>query len=275
MIPSPHRHVLPKEQAFLFQVLLVLLSLVGPELGWAQETSRLRFLHWTYEDIGGVAELVGGQTPYAVIGSATVLMSAASFDPLLLEEVQDGYRGPLASYMDVTNELGGQYVRPFAAGVFAISLVTNDERFQDAAFTSLQALYFAGTLSRALKNLFGRFRPNVDIGPYRFDPFSENTSFPSGHTTAAFALITPWVLYYPNAATYGLFALSAGTAVARIALDKHWPTDVLAGAAIGFFTARYLTRRHQRAPQAPRLTVQPLITPGAAGLTLRFDVPSR
>ena len=190
---------------------------------------------------------------------------------MLLEEVQEGYRGPLASYLNVTNELGGPRITPAVAGLFAVSLVAGNQRFQDAAFTSLQSLVYAGVLTGTLKGVFGRFRPEADGGAYRFDPWSGNASFPSGHTTAAFAVITPWVLYYPHVATYGLFAISTSTAVARVALDKHWPTDVLAGAAIGFFTARYLTQRHRgTSAEGPRLNVTPTIVGGGAGFTLRL-----
>lgn len=216
---------------------------------------------------------IGAQAPYAVLGGAAVLVPTASVDPSLLEEVQEGYEGPLAAYLDVTNELGGPRMPFLAAGIFSVSLITDDARFQDAAFTSLQSLAYAGAVTRVLKGAFGRYRPEANGGAYRFAPLSGNTSFPSGHATAAFALITPWVLYYPNVATYGLFSLSAGTAVARIALDKHWPTDVLAGAAIGFFTARYLTRRHMRETSpSSRLSLQPQVTPTGMALTVRLEL---
>ena len=251
---SPPTPRTPQSTGALVLCLWVGLFAVAPAHG--QDLDRTRFLRWTYQDAGALLQDLGAHAPLVALGGAALLVPSSRFDPAFLEEVQEGYRGPLASYLNVTNELGGPGITPAVAGLFAVSLVTDNQRFQDAAFTSLQSLIYAGATTGVLKEAFGRFRPEAGGGAYRFDPFSGHSSFPSGHTTAAFAIITPWVLYYPNPATYSLFVVSTGTAVARIALDKHWPTDVLAGAAIGFFTARYLTRRHQEASaEGPRFNV--------------------
>jgi hypothetical protein len=81
------------------------------------------------------------------------------------------------------------------------------------------------------------------------------------------------VLYYPHPVTYGLFALSTRTAVARMANDRHWPTDVIAGAAVGFFTARFLTHLHQgERSRLQNVSVAPAVSPDAIGVSLRFDL---
>lgn len=246
----------------------------SPEtLAQTPRQDRTRFVDWAYQDAGALVHDVGRRAPLLVFGSAAILAPASSLDPWLQNKVQASRRGTWAWYLDLTNELGGSRVTPAAAGLFALSLATKNETFQDAAFTSLQSILYAGAITRVLKGSFGRSRPAAGFGGYKFDPWSGYTSFPSGHTTAAFAAVTPWVLYYPNAATYSLFVLSSGTAVARIAFNKHWPTDVLAGAAVGFFTARYLARRHQRPhDEAARLSVHPAIGGGGAGVILRFRV---
>lgn len=247
---------------------LLLCGFLGPE-AVAQSQHKLRFLKWTYQDAGALLQEINPKTTWYVAGSIAVLGATSQADPPLLEEVQEGYRGSISVYLDVTNELGSPPMTGITLGIFALTLVANDAHLQDAAFTSLQSLLYAGTITSALKGVFGRFRPAAGHGAYRFHPFSGNTSFPSGHTTAAFSIITPWVLYYPNRSTYGLFALCTGTAIARIALNKHWPTDVLAGGAIGFLTARYLTRRHQGATEESRVRIAPLIDTTSTGLSLR------
>ncbi len=244
------------------------------ETASAQDYGATRFLRWAHEDAVSLVRDVGLNAPFMTSATVVVLVPSSRLDDPLLREVQEGYHGPVGSYLRVTNKLGGPSVLPATAGVFVLSLATRNTRLQDAAFTSMQSVMFAGAITGMLKFTFGRYRPSADDGPYRFDSFSGNSSFPSGHATVAFALVTPWVLYYPNVATYSLFALSSGTAIARIALDKHWPTDVLTGAAIGFFTARYLTYRHQRdARHRSRVVVAPAITEMGTGiqLTLRWD----
>ncbi|MDZ7681985.1 MAG: phosphatase PAP2 family protein [Fodinibius sp.] len=82
---------------------------------------------------------------------------------------------------------------------------------------------------------FTRERPTHNEGPYDVD-FLETgaTSFPSGHTATAFAIVTPWLMYYRGRITYTLMAIPVGTAIARVAKGHHWLSDVTAGAGIGF-----------------------------------------
>jgi len=176
--------------------------------------------------------------------------------------------GTVGNILNYVNECGGPRVTIPVAGIFAASLLTNNRRFQDAAFTSLQALTYAGIISYGLKYTAGRMRPPAQLGAHRFEPFSGHSSFPSGHTVAAFAILTPWVMYYPNVVTYSLFAVSTGTALARLARDKHWATDVLAGGAIGFLTAYWLSKQHLS--RQYRVSVTPAI--GSNVVSLRIQV---
>ena len=218
-------------------------GLAGPASG--QELNR--FPRWGYRDGISLTKQLLPITPLFGVTGGPVLLAGMQYDPPILDDIQEGAGGLWGTYLDVTNELGGSRVGFPLLGVFGASLLTRDTRFQDAAFTSLEAWFYAGLITQGLKRVFGRYRPEEGVGAERFKPFSGHSSFPSGHATAAFALVTPWVLYYPHPLTYGLFALSTGTALARIAHDKHWPTDVIVGSAIGFLTARWLTRRHQQA----------------------------
>ena len=252
-----------------------LLSLVAllalPSLLHAQSTqSRTRFLHWAYQDAAGLAhDFSQGNRPLYALGAMVLLTPLSSLDQGIDYRV-DTYGGPVGDFLGFANELGGPKMNLPVAGVFAFSLLTDDTRFQDAAFTSLQSLLYSGAISYGIKYSVGRFRPYEKNGSHRFAPFSGNTSFPSGHTTAAFAIVTPWVLYYPHPVTYGLFALSTGTAIARIVREKHWTTDVLAGGSLGFFTAYYLTRRHQN--ENKRFTITPMLGADAASVTVRVKL---
>ena len=104
------------------------------------------------------------------------------------------------------------------------------------------ALAEAGTvgLTFALKNAVRRPRPYAALDGVTardrrhtgevFDPFS----FPSGHTSVAFAVATSLSLSYPEWYVVGPAVLWAGgMGLARAWHGVHYPTDVLAGAAIG------------------------------------------
>lgn len=95
----------------------------------------------------------------------------------------------------------------------------------------------AGTfvLTYGMKYLVDRQRP-YERYPDRVHPYSyeHSPSFPSGHTATAFALATSLCVKYPKwyvIAPSALWACSVG--VSRMNEGVHYPSDVLAGAAIG------------------------------------------
>jgi undecaprenyl-diphosphatase len=86
---------------------------------------------------------------------------------------------------------------------------------------------------RVLKTRTARPRPYevhaaIRLGTDPLDPFS----FPSGHTLHAVAFSILFAAYYPVTGPYVL-AFAALVAVSRLVLGLHYPSDVLAGAAIG------------------------------------------
>lgn len=228
-----------------------------------------RFSRWMVQDAVALGSaLIDGRTPLYALGTAGLMIPMAQLDPPLNAGLRDARSGGFGTYLDVANTFGGPDINLPVAGVFAVSLLTKDTRFQDAAFTSLQSLLYTGALDYGLKFALGRVRPDESREAIHFRPFSGKSSFPSGHTTAAFAVLTPWVLYYPHPVTYGLFTISTGTALSRIAREKHWTSDVLAGGLLGFTAAYWLTRRHQQARPGFHLT--PVATPDAFALSLRL-----
>jgi undecaprenyl-diphosphatase len=88
---------------------------------------------------------------------------------------------------------------------------------------------FAGIISQASVGIVtGILKPLVA----RARPFGGGGSFPSGHTAAAFAAAVVLAHRFPRF-KYVLYLLAAGVGVTRFLLHKHFPSDVLAGAAIG------------------------------------------
>jgi membrane-associated phospholipid phosphatase len=111
------------------------------------------------------------------------------------------------------------------------------------ALQSFLAANAAGTL---LKYSAGRARPYAEDGKRRFTPFrfkSARTSFPSGHTTSAFAVASVFSRRCESPAVgITAYALAAGTALQRVYADKHWASDVFAGAALGTAVGRWIAR---------------------------------
>ncbi len=86
----------------------------------------------------------------------------------------------------------------------------------------------------ALKNLIGRPRPFMDFPGYTplLIPPPSGFSFPSGHSCSSFAAAAA---VFHQDKRWGLAALAFAALVAfsRVFLFVHYPTDVLAGAALG------------------------------------------
>jgi membrane-associated phospholipid phosphatase len=201
-----------------------------------------RFSRWFVGDVGGLVR--GAELEPAVLGVAGGVALVSLADASLSRAAVARNVGPVVPFVRVVNEFGGPIGFGGAAAVWVGTLATDDGRLEDAAFTSVEAAVYANAITGVLKLAIGRVRPDAHTGPYDFRPFSGSSSFPSGHATQAFALVTPWAVYYPGPVTYGLFAVATGTAVARVALERHWPSDVVAGAAIGTAVGYALARRH-------------------------------
>jgi membrane-associated phospholipid phosphatase len=140
----------------------------------------------------------------------------------------------------------------------------------DVGYHSAEAIVISGVVTQMLKGLIGRERPYVADGlPGRFAfgrGFAERSyaSFPSGHTTASFAVASvltsevtrrargpAWRRWVVGSLAYGGAAL-VGTS--RIYDDAHWVSDVVAGAGVGTLTGLILTRRsHSPAHKRGRL----------------------
>ena len=181
----------------------------------------------------------------------------------LLDEEVDGVVGDWESgpILDIANYLGDPVAVLASTAIFGLTLLTPASKLQDAAYTSLQASVYAGLMTYSLKFALGRARPETDLGAYNFEPFAgDHTSFPSGHTTTAFALLSTWVFYYPSVWTYGLFGVSTATGLARMVRRKHWLTDILGGAGIGTSTAYWLVRKHKGLSGG--VAVVPILAPG-------------
>lgn len=232
------------------------------------EDDPFRFVKWPVEDAKALWQGARSRQALYAAGVGGVLLLASPFDDDLTEPIRDS-RFTSRRAVRVFEEMGNvKMLRPAAVVLFAGSLFSGNTRFQDAAFTSLEAIVYANLITNTLKLVTGRARPEEDAGPTRFRPFSSDRSFPSGHATTAFAMTTPWVLYYPGALTPGLLLFGVSAGYARILDEKHWITDVLAGSAIGFATAYWLTRRHQN--PGVRLQLSPTLGLDHVGVKVRF-----
>lgn len=164
--------------------------------------------------------------------------------------------------------LGGLSASFFLAGKF-----TGSGRARETGLLSAEALLQTQAVVQMMKFAFGRERPDYGTGQGRF--WSGQQSFPSGHAagTWAVAAIISREYYDNKLLRYGIYAFPAAVSAARIAADRHYVSDVLAGALIGNLIGAFIYRRHHDpalggAPVEPRSRAIPM--PG-----VRLDPKSR
>jgi membrane-associated phospholipid phosphatase len=135
---------------------------------------------------------------------------------------------------------------PIVGGLALAGLVSHRKPLVRAAIKAAESVALASAFAEGSKYLVGRVRPygDPDLDGYDFRFYSGSPSFPSGHSSAAFALATSLADAANNTwARIGLYGLAAGTGWARLAEDQHWLSDVAAGMAVGILSARTIGGR--------------------------------
>jgi len=128
---------------------------------------------------------------------------------------------------------------PLVMGAVAL-LKKDDDLLKNALYVGV-SLGVDGVVTYSLKEVVNRPRPNVTYTDIESFESERAMSFPSGHTSIAFATATSLTLKYPKwyviVPSY-FWACSVG--YSRMNLGMHYPSDVLAGAVVGSGSA-YLT----------------------------------
>jgi membrane-associated phospholipid phosphatase len=127
------------------------------------------------------------------------------------------------------------------AGMATAGYVKHDKTLIRNAYAGLAAIAINGGITLILKYSVNRDRPFVTYPDIIQKSKVNSPSFPSGHTSSAFATATSVSLAYPKWYIIAPSYAWAGTVgYSRMHLGVHYPSDVLAGALIGSGCA-YLT----------------------------------
>ena len=129
-------------------------------------------------------------------------------------------------------------------GLVGVGLLTHRPELARVGGRLGASLVLAGGTVLVGKTVVGRPRPEQSLDADGYAPFSGQAAMPSGHTAAAFALATsladdihrPW-------ATVGLYGMATAVGWSRINDNRHWLTDVTAGALVGITSAKLASGR--------------------------------
>jgi len=155
------------------------------------------------------------------------------------------------------------------AGLVTAGLLSGNADLTRSGARLASTLAFAGAAGMAGKLVLGRPRPADSPDADGYVPFSGQEAMPSGHTAMAFAFATAlsddinrtW-------ATVGLYTLATGVGWSRINDNRHWLTDVAAGAALGITSAKLMNGRWRIFGLRPPSV---LLGPSHAGLAWKVE----
>ena len=199
-------------------------------------------------------------------GKFAVVSVALSFSDKPVQQAALRLRNRNTELNNVSSDIsnfGGVYEVFTLAGIGTYGLIFKNNKLVNTTLLSTQAYITSGAIETVLKFLSGRTRPSyyppgVEARPRFLGPFhgslndadgsNENSSFPSGHSTVAFAVASVFASEYKDEHIVPVIAYTTASliSISRITQNKHWVTDVVTGAAIGYLSGKMVVKNYLR-----------------------------
>lgn len=162
-----------------------------------------------------------------------------------VELMENRHEDPTEFYQQISNTTN--YISMLApATVLATGLIRNDKITTQKGLYMAETLVASSLITAGLKAAFRRQRP------FKKDPFivpasnGGSPSFPSGHTSEAFATATSLTMAYPKwYVAVPAYTWAGLVGYSRMYLGVHYPTDVLAGAIVGAGSAWLMNKANK------------------------------
>lgn len=210
----------------------------------------------------------------AGVSAAAVLGTALLLDRPTDQAMGRNANGSWDRGAKAVQSLGGTPSVLIAGGTYLAGIAFKDPEVRATGIDTMVTMGLAQLLiTIPLKVVAGRSRPSAGQGTHDFHPLNGGESFPSGHTTQAFALASvisehagrAWV----SCLSYGLAGL---VGVARVEQRQHFLSDVVAGGLIGTFVGKAVVAHNQalRTDARSKLSVSftPIVAPGSYGISV-------
>ena len=182
-----------------------------------------------------------------LLGSAiAAAVVVGQFDGHVALESQEARQRAMRHVSAIGTTLGGPVPFAFSAALYELGRATGRDHWTLLGRQTTEALLLSGAGTAVLKGVVGRSRPFAAVDnanvlhPGRGFGNHARSSFPSGHTSAAFAVATVLTSGTRGSSTrtriaVSTLALSGATfvGVSRVYTNQHWASDVIAGAALG------------------------------------------
>ncbi|MDB5121259.1 MAG: phosphatase family protein [Sphingobacteriales bacterium] len=204
---------------------------------------------------------------WAKVGLFTLMTGALSFADEPIQQSTIKFIDKHKTFSNISNVItntGGIYETVTLGLLGTYGYAFHNEKVKTTTLLATQSYITSGVLSYVIKNLTGRQRPSyydpakVEAEPTFRGPFAKsgtdvygkktNSSFPSGHATAAFAAATVYAMEYRDKPIIKIVSYGAASLIAmsRITENKHWVTDVVVGSMLGHLCGRQVVNNYHR-----------------------------
>jgi membrane-associated phospholipid phosphatase len=141
------------------------------------------------------------------------------------------------------------FLIPVSAGFYFIGTPAHNDRFRETGLLCFEALIDSNLVVEPMKLIANRARPLQADGRGGFGdgPARWSSGFPSGHAinTWAMASVIAHQYAHPRYVPVIAYALASVVVISRVGARQHFPGDVVAGGAMGWFIGDYVYgRRH-------------------------------
>lgn len=137
-----------------------------------------------------------------------------------------------------------EFMSAYIIGSYIYSSINNNVEFRKLSLRLLTSGLLTGITTFGIKSIIGRSRPYKSHSQYEINWFEIDDkflSFPSGHTSLAFSFSTIMAEQNNNFLWKSFwFSAASLVGIARIYNNKHWFSDVVMGAVIGYLTAKFV-----------------------------------
>ncbi|MBM3573549.1 MAG: phosphatase PAP2 family protein [Alphaproteobacteria bacterium] len=182
-------------------------------------------------------------------------------------------------HRNVSSNKTADVVRPFgepmllaggSALAYAGGLALGDRKLQETGLLSVESLLISAGLTEGIKRAAGRQRPNQTDDQYKFDGIGgKGKSFPSGHTSHAFSVASVLAEQYDETRYVPAlsYAITGLTGLSRINDNKHWLSDTMFSAALGYVVGK-ITVKNSVFREATGLSILPYSDGRDVGINL-------
>jgi membrane-associated phospholipid phosphatase len=200
---------------------------------------------------------------WLLFGGATGALIAAD------KSIDKSVPAPSSEFVTASNrisDIGSAYsLIPISAAFYLIGTGTHDEKFRETGLLSFETLIDTSLAGEALKLATDRSRPYQDDSKGRFEDNPSgrwSSGFPSGHAISSWAVASIVAHEYPHPLIIPITAylLAATVSAGRVGARQHFPGDVVAGSAMGWFIGDFVYgKRHNQAVGTKRTVAEAIL----------------